>query len=392
VRSPDVVVIGAGIVGCSAAAELARRGARVHVVDAAGVAAAASGRNSGAVWWPADPVLDVLYRESLEGYRALAETEAAREAGFELPKAPVGILTLSRDPVTTRAAVTHWQATRPWLGATYVDERALPSLEPAVAPGLVACRLDIGYPVAPASATRAWAAAATRAGATFEVAEAALELDGDRLRGIRAAGRRIDAAAVVVAAGPWTPAIVDPSGAWRPIRPFWGVVVEIQLAQPPRQILEGAGIEDAIDPGQLRAARRPDEADGIVDFSLVTAMGRSTLGSTFLPFEPDPADYLERLIATGAGYVPEIGRAPVRGRRACARPLSVDGRPLVGAVPGVDGLFVAAGHGPWGISTGPASGCHVAALVMGDGNGVPVAIREAVSPARFARPQPEDTR
>lgn len=390
--SPDVVVIGAGIVGCSAAAELARRGARVHVVDVAGVAAAASGRNSGAIWWPADPVLDVLYRESLECYRTLAETEAAREAGFELPKAPTGILTLSRDPGTTRAAVTHWQATHPWLGATYVDERALPALEPALAPGLVACRLDIGYPVAPASATRAWAAAATHAGATFEVAEAALELDGDRVRGIRATGRRIDAAAVVVAAGSWMPAIVDPSGAWRPIRPFWGVVVEVQLARPPRHILEGAGIEDAIDPGQLRAARRPDEADGIVDFSLVTATGRSALGSTFLPFEPDPAEYLDRLLASGAAYVAEIERAPVLGLRACARPLSLDGRPLVGPFPGVDGLFVAAGHGPWGISTGPASGRHVAALIMGDGHDVPAAIREAVSPARFAYPQPEDTR
>ena len=270
--------------------------------------------------------------------------------------------------------------------------KELRELEPALAPGLVACRLDIGYPVAPASATRAWAAAATHAGATFEVAEAALELDGDRVRGIRATGRRIDAAAVVVAAGSWMPAIVDPSGAWRPIRPFWGVVVEVQLARPPRHILEGAGIEDAIDPGQLRAARRPDEADGIVDFSLVTATGRSALGSTFLPFEPDPAEYLDRLLASGAAYVAEIERAPVLGLRACARPLSLDGRPLVGPFPGVDGLFVAAGHGPWGISTGPASGRHVAALIMGDGHDVPAAIREAVSPARFAYPQPEDTR
>jgi len=388
VRSPDVVVIGAGIVGCSAAAELARRGARVHVVDAAGVAAAASGRISGAIWWPADPVLDVLYRESLEWYRALAETEAALRARFAIPAAPVGILTLSRDPVATAAAVRAWQASHPWLGASYLDEGALASLEPALARGLVACRLDIGYPVAPASATRAWAAVATDAGAIFEVAQAALELDGDRVRGVRAGGRRIDAAAVVVAAGPSTPQIVDPTGAWQPIRPFWGVVAEIELARPPRHVLEGAGIEDAIDPGQLRARRGPEEADGIVDFSLVTAAGRSALGSTFLPFEPDPADYRDRLVVAGAGYVPEIARALVHGLRACARPLSLDGHPLVGQVAGVDGLFVAAGHGPWGISTGPASGCHVAALVMGDAEGVPAPVRDALDPARFGSPQP----
>ena len=51
--------------------------------------------------------------------------------------------------------------------------------------------------------------------------------------------------------------------------------------------------------------------------------------------------------------------------RACARPLSADGRPLLGPLPGVDGLFVAAGHGPWGISLGPGSARLVADAVLG---------------------------
>jgi glycine/D-amino acid oxidase-like deaminating enzyme len=45
----------------------------------------------------------------------------------------------------------------------------------------------------------------------------------------------------------------------------------------------------------------------------------------------------------------------------CARPQSVDGRPFIGPLGGVGGLFICAGHGPWGISTGPAS----AALAVG---------------------------
>ena len=39
--------------------------------ERAAIAAGASGRNSGAVWYPTDPVLAVLYRESLARYRAL---------------------------------------------------------------------------------------------------------------------------------------------------------------------------------------------------------------------------------------------------------------------------------------------------------------------------------
>ena len=56
--------------------------------------------------------------------------------------------------------------------------------------------------------------------------------------------------------------------------------------------------------------------------------------------------------------------AEIVGRRMCARPQSVDGRPFIGPVAGVDGLFVCAGHGPWGISTGPASAAIAARAIL----------------------------
>ena len=62
--------------------------------------------------------------------------------------------------------------------------------------------------------------------------------------------------------------------------------------------------------------------------------------------------------------MPSIEAAEVVGRRICARPQSVDGRPFIGAAPGVAGLFVCAGHGPWGISTGPASAALAARAVL----------------------------
>ena len=70
--------------------------------------------------------------------------------------------------------------------------------------------------------------------------------------------------------------------------------------------------------------------------------------------------------------------------RACARPLSADGRPLLGRAPGRDDLYVAAGHGPWGISLGPASARLVADLVLGRAT-APLA---AFDPARFAARRP----
>jgi glycine/D-amino acid oxidase-like deaminating enzyme len=68
--------------------------------------------------------------------------------------------------------------------------------------------------------------------------------------------------------------------------------------------------------------------------------------------------------------------------RVCARPLSLDCRPLIGRVPWIDGLFVAAGHGPWGISTGPGSAKLVADLVLGTVAAPPALL----DPARFGGP------
>ena len=72
--------------------------------------------------------------------------------------------------------------------------------------------------------------------------------------------------------------------------------------------------------------------------------------------------------------MPALADAQPLGVRACARPAAYDGRPLIGAVPGVDGLFVCAGHGPWGISTGPASALLVVDAMLGRGS-VPDALR-----------------
>ncbi len=97
----------------------------------------------------------------------------------------------------------------------------------------------------------------------------------------------------------------------------------------------------------------------------MTANGATSLGSTFLRSEPDQVAIAPRLVKHGATYVPAIKKAVVGASRSCARPLSVDGRPLIGRVPGTEGLWIAAGHGPWGVSTGPDSGRLLADLLLG---------------------------
>jgi D-hydroxyproline dehydrogenase subunit beta len=364
----DAVIVGGGIVGVSAAAQLASTGRRVVLVERTGIAAGASGRNSGVVQHPFDPVLVDLHLETLSLYRGLE--------AFSIPEAPVGLLLVTHDGDGARRFSAEVLATHPHLRPTYVPPEEMASLEPVVAPGVAACRLDIGYPVAPAAATMAFADRARILGVEIRLGEGAgLWWDGGRAAGVElVSGERIAAADVVVAAGPWTPTIVDPSGAWRPISANWGVVVSIDLPDAPRHVLEEAEI--SIEPGA--------DAEGMgMSFSLVTADGVASLGSTFLDDEPDPDALVPALIERGTTFVPSIATAELGQARRCARPLSIDGRPLVGGVPGIERLWVAAGHGPWGISTGPASGRLVADLIDGRIKAAP----PALDPGRFPAPQ-----
>jgi glycine/D-amino acid oxidase-like deaminating enzyme len=371
--SPDVAIVGGGIVGAAAAYFLAAAGVQVKLFERTAIAAAASGRNSGVIQHPFDPVLVDLYRESLDLYRVLADETAG---SFVLPAERAGLLAVGWDEGLATDLAAQWAQAYPEARPEVVSGPGLRDLEPALAPDVVACRVGIGYPVVPAEATRAFAALAEARGATVRIGrEVRLAVRGGVAVGVEIDGRVEAAGSVVIAAGPWTPTLVDPSGTWRPIRSVWGVVADIRLAEPPRHVLEEIAID--IEPDDDEPAETSDR----VDFSLVTAGGASSLGSTFLLGEPDPAHFADRLREHGARFVPEIARVPVRGLRSCARPVSLDGRPLVGAVPGLSRAFVAAGNGPWGISTGPATARLISDRVLGTDAPIP----PVLDPARFGR-------
>jgi D-hydroxyproline dehydrogenase subunit beta len=356
-----VAVIGGGIAGCSVAALLAETGAAVTLYEREAIGAGASGRNSGLLQHPMDESLVPLYRSSLELYAELGH-------GFMFPAEPSGTLVVSHDGPTVAADRDAVAARFPELGPEWLEGAALTAAEPAIAPDVFAYRLSSGRPIPPAAATRAWAQRAREAGARIVVGEEAVAAGGD---GVIVAGERQPADAVVVAAGPWTPEAVGADG-WRPVAPLWGSVAQVRLREPPRHTIEQAGVETLTGPGDV-----PDSL-----FSIVTADGASSVGSTFMLAEPDSAAVAPLLLQRGARYVPALAGAVIEQVRACARPLSTDGRPLLGPVPGVDGLFLLTGHGPWGVSLGPGSARVVADAVLGK----PIVIPAEVSAARFGAP------
>ena len=92
--------------------------------------------------------------------------------------------------------------------------------------------------------------------------------------------------------------------------------------------------------------------------------------STTGPVPIDPADVTPdegahaRLEALCRNISPVLAAAPIKARQACFRPVTEDGLPLIGAVPGMDGAYVATGHSVWGMLNAPATGEATSELIL----------------------------
>ena len=58
-----------------------------------------------------------------------------------------------------------------------------------------------------------------------------------------------------------------------------------------------------------------------------------------------------------------LASAKILARQACYRPITRDGLPLIGRVPGIEGAYVATGHSVWGMLNAPATGEAIAELI-----------------------------
>ena len=376
-RTADYVILGAGVMGASIAFHLARRGAgRIVILEKGDVACGGSGRSSALVrmHYSFPPEVDLAVK-SLEIFRTWREYVGRdghfRETGFvrivperDLPRLEKNVA-MQRERGVDARVVTRRELSEiepDWL----VDDVPLAAWEPGSGYG-------DGSGVATDFLERARELGATYASATRVTG---FLRDGDAVAGVDTDRGAISAPRVVSAAGPWSRPLFAGVGFDLPVEPEYHEVAV--LKNPPGMKEPGPACIDGITTTYFRS-----EVGGLTlvgDF-----WGRRGVDPDAYPQAPS-TDSLAGLIERVAARVPGLAEAGIRRGVTGVYDVSPDFRPLIGEVPGVPGLYVAAGFSGMGFKISPAVGLTVSELLL-DGRASTVDI-SAFAPDRFARGGP----
>jgi len=354
----DVIIIGGGIMGCSAAFRLGQRGLKVAVIEKGGLGNGSTGRSSAIIRQHYSN--ETTARMALHSLRVFQnfKDEVGGESGFT--EAGFLVLTPEKDLEGLEANVALQQSVgiqTDLLSHDDITER-WPYLEAA---DLVAAAFEpeSGY-ADPSLTVNGFAQAAKRHGVEFHLDTEVIGLDllSGTIRGVNTSRGEFEAPAVVNCAGPW--------GA---------------------RVAGLAGVKVPIDPCRVQVAffRRPEghEADHpmVVDFTHGSywrpETGAQTLVGLIDPSEQenvvDPDSYNEN---SDLEFVAEVGNRLVERFPAMEKSTSTtsyaslyaitpDWHPVIDELVPDSGLFICAGFSGHGFKLGPAVGSLVADMVMG---------------------------
>ena len=190
-----------------------------------------------------------------------------------------------------------------------------------------------------------------------------IQWSGTRAIGVRIGADTVGAQSVVIANGPWSQHTGEWVGFDIPVKPMRGQIVHLDLppgSSPPRQaIFHETG------------------------YVLPKTNGDLLVGTTIedVGFDRGPTqEARDAILEAAVRLAPALIDAPVRDVTACLRPYSLDNRPLIGAVPGKEGLFLATGHGFKGITLCLITGKIMAQLIARGRSDFPL---DEVTPARL---------
>ncbi|TDL30880.1 glycine oxidase ThiO [Jeotgalibacillus sp. S-D1] len=350
--TPDVLIVGAGVIGSSIAYELTKRGARVVLADQGQAGKKASSAAAGMLGAQAeiDPASSLYsFAQSSKNQFPLLHKELKEQTGIDIELVQKGMIKLSRSEEEAKQLKKHLSLLPEQEQVSWVEAEEIASYEPALSTvhtGGMWIPKD-GHINAPMLST-AYTHGASNLGAKlleYTQIESFLVENG-KLTGVMTNTGPIYCDHVVVAGGAWSARLLKEAGVSLEAYPVKGECFSVTMNQPLLQstiFTEGCYIV-------------PKKA------------GRLLVGAT-----ETAHTFNEKVTAKGIAYlmeraielVPALQDAHWEKAWAGIRPQTIDALPYMDVHPRYSNLWIATGHYRNGILLSQATGTFMADLIEG---------------------------
>lgn len=350
----QTIIIGAGILGASTAFHLAASGAKVTIVDAdldGRATAAGAGIICPWVSGAEDATFMRLYTGGGEYYpdliAALADA-GETETGYRRS----GAMLVSSDPTELDwlEQMARARCVEAMGSITRLDPQEARRAFPPLRHDLGSVHIEGGARVDGRLLTAALLRAAERSGVERRSGRAKPVVTGGRSIGIEIDGEHLPADIVILTAGAWGDAVLRAIGGRLPVEPQRGQIVHLRLPEQdtrgwPVILPPGSHYIVPFDDGRIVAGATRETGAGF-DYR-VTAAGQ------------------HEVLSEALNIAPGLGDATLLETRIGFRPATSGIRPMLGWVPGIEGLALGNGLGAAGLTIGPFGGRMLADLVLG---------------------------
>ncbi len=348
--SKHVVICGGGVIGCATAYFLATSGAKVTVIESDGIASGASGAAAGILSPPSpDSIDDPLFEIRMTGFKLhqeLAE-KLPGESGVQYDYSVTPRVIVPNNEKEVSDLVNRLSNT----GLNQSSTEILDANTLAKQTGWIdkarygGAFLDAGAQVDPYKFTLALVAAAERLGVKFITGKVTgIELNRQSFQSVTVDHKTINGDACLLSMGPWakdaSPWVNRPI----PVRPLKGQIIK---TQPQKKLTHLTLLNGS-------------------NYAITRENGLLILGTTEedVGFDTSITDTArDEIIAFGLTFSSELETAELIEQTACLRPLSGDGRPIMGELIPNSNLFISTGHGRQGILMSPAAGHAMSDLI-----------------------------
>ena len=378
--SADVVVVGAGVVGCSVAYYLAREGVGVTILEREAIGSGASAHATGSLSllgaeFSPGPSFQLARASYSEFPQLVPELESSTGIDLLYQRRPSLRLALDEEEADLINSMMAWQQSH--VQMRWIDAEEVRAIEPRLSHAIIgAVYEDESAQLDSYRLNLALARGAELKGANVLYREVTgLVASGPVITGVKTASGVIHCGTVVVAVGTWSRAVTPWLDFPVPVRPMKGERLLLSYPGEPLPVLVSS-------PKRGHMISRTDGLTSVGSTGGRDYDQKELFWGEEFDRQPTQSARLE-LLQRAIDVFPDLERAELVQQLAGSRPLSPDSKPIVGPVPGWEGALLATGHTTKGIHLGPITGRIIADYICRTTTDVVSDMSEFL-PGRFA--------